>query len=189
MAFRTSGVLETRYCMGYTHPNTYHIIMLQFILVLIWMFWDKMMWYHVLLAAIGNGLVFLATDSRTNLLLGTILLTLMLLVKINKKLQEKTWIYGLGFLVLGGSLILSLLSVTVGTKWSFMELLNKLWTNRIFHSWEADGRLTAFSSVDYQVSLDMGFVKLLYNYGIVIFIAVISIIIAKLLQMQSIKNL
>lgn len=183
MDFRANGVMETRYCMGYTHPNTYHIILLQLCLALFWLLWEKIKWYHVLLAIVGNFLVFAATDSRTNLLLGMVLFGLMLIGKLKIKLQDKNWVYGLGFLVFGASLLLSLLTVIIGIDSKLMGFLNRLWTNRMMTGYFAgkkDGKLALFSSVDSQVSTDMGFIKMFYNYGIIIFIAVISLIVIKL---------
>ena len=182
MDFRSTGI-ETRYCMGYTHPNTYHIVLLQLCLALFWLLWEKTKWYHVLLAIVGNCLIFAATDSRTNLLVGIVLFLCMFIAKLKSRFQNKNWVYGLGFLVLGASLLLSLLTVLIGTDSKLIGFIDKMWTNRIRYGYLAvknNGILSLFSSVDSQVSTDMGYIRMFYNYGFIIFAAVILLFILKL---------
>lgn len=197
--FRAQGVMETRYCMGYTHPNTYHIVLLQLLLTAVWFYWERLKWYYLAAAIVINFVIFMATDSRTNLILGTGILGLLLLGKAVKGLSACKWLYPAGFLTLAGSLLLSFLTVVAGTGMALLEKIDRFWSGRIFwgHAWannylyyeEGVGhssspreQITLFSSESSQMQIDMGFIKLYYNYGIVIFAALIALVSIKLLQ-------
>ncbi len=197
--FRMQGVIETRYCMGYTHPNTYHIVLLQLLLTAVWFYWEKLKWYHLAAAIMINFGIFMATDSRTNLILGTGILGLLLLGKVIRGLSACKWLYTAGFLTLAGSLLLSFLTVVAGTRIALLEKIDRFWSGRILwgHAWannylyyeEGIGhssspreQITLFSSESSQMQIDMGFIKLYYNYGIVIFIGIIAFLAVKLLQ-------
>lgn len=199
MDFRAKGIVETRYCMGYTHPNTYHIILLQLLLAAIWFFWKRIKWFHMLLALLLNTVIYFATDSRTNLLLGTGFLLLLLAGKLIKGIQKQKWVYGMGFCVFAGAQILSLLTVLKGTGIGLLNRVNEFWSGRIFwgniwannYLYYANGRVSSmspreqfslFSGENSQIAIDMGFIRLYYNYGAVIFTAVMVFLLAKLLQ-------
>lgn len=195
--FRAMGVVETRYCFGFKHPNTCHIIFLQFVLALLWYFWDKIKWFHVLAAVLMNGVLFSFTDSRTNVLLGTGVLGILLLGKLWVGLQKAIWVYSFGILALAASLMLSLATVIQGTDAALLRLVDKVWSGRIFwgniwannYLFYTDGivsglsereRVSLFSHMDGQIPIDMGFIKLYYNYGIIIFVIVIALMLIML---------
>lgn len=202
--FRATGVAETRYCFGFTHPNTCHIVFLQFFLALIWYFWDKARWFHIAAAILANGALFIFTDSRTNVLLGTGILLILLIGKLRTELQKAWWMYGLGIAALTASLLLSLFTVIWGTEPAILRFVDKIWSGRIywghiranFYSMSDTDtairireRITLFSGLDKQIDIDMGFIKLYYNYGIIIFIIVVSLIFIKLYRNARKKDL
>lgn len=197
--FRAAGVVETRYCFGFKHPNACHIIILQFVLTLFWYFWDKIKWFHILAAALMNGILFVFTDSRTNVLLGTGVLGVMLLGKLWVGLQKAIWVYAFGIITLAVSLMLSLLTVIQGTESALLNFVDKIWSGRIYWGhiranyytiyednivtgYAEREIVTLFSHMDKQISIDMGFIKLYYNYGIIIFVMVITLMLIKLYQ-------
>ena len=204
--FRGLGI-ETRYCFGFTHPNTCHIIYLQFILVMIWYFWERVKWFHIVTAILINTVLFILTNSRTNMMLGTVVLGIMLMGKLWKWIQKAVWVYGLGIITLTASLILSFLTVIYDTTES--ELLNfvdKIWTSRIYWGhiwakyyliyedntvtgWTEREKVTLFSHRDGQILIDMGFLKLYYNYGIIIFTIVIALMLIKMYRNARKKDL
>lgn len=196
--FRGLG-METRYCFGFSHPNTCHIIYLQFILVLLWYFWEKVKWFHILAVALANGILFLFTDSRTNVILGTGILGIMLVGKLWTKLQKAVWVYGLGIIALVSSLTLSFWTAIQdpNNKSALLNFIDKIWTGRIYWGsywanfyveYTEDNRPIAipreriplFSHRDRQILIDMGFIKLFYNYGIILFAIVIVLVVIKL---------
>lgn len=175
--FRGNGD-ELRYCMGYTHPNTYHIILIQLLLAFIWLWWDKVKVYHFVLLFVLNFGVTYFTDSRTNLILGSAVIIAYALLKGIPRLQKRSGIYVMGFGVLAGSLVLSVLAVIYGTAIPILNVFNKAWTGRIELAYRLPryySKLTLFSSPEYQVSCDMGFVSTTYNYGIVIMLIIVGL--------------
>lgn len=204
--FRGLG-METRYCFGFTHPNTCHIIYMQFILVLIWYFWEKIKWFHIMAAILINAVLYIFTDSRTNMLLGTVVLGTMLLGKIWKWIQKAVWVYGLGIITLTTSLILSFLTVIHDTTESaLLDFVDKIWSGRIYWGhiwakyyliyeddkvtgWTEREKITLFSHRDGQILIDMGFLKLYYNYGIIIFAIVIALMLIKIYRNARKKDL
>lgn len=198
--FRDMGVVEARYCFGFKHPNACHIVLLQFALGLIWYFWEQIKWFHILTVILLNGILFIFTDSRTNMLLGAVLLAIMLLGKIWTKIQSLKLTYGLGIIALASSLLLSLATVMQhdpNNMSMLMRFIDKIWSGRIYWGsyWanfctdytDTNGaiivpreKISLFSHINSQISIDMGFIKLYYNYGIIIFIMVIALILIKL---------
>lgn len=195
--FRAMSVMETRYCFGFKHPNACHIIILQFALTLLWYFWEKIKWFHILAVALMNGILFAFTDSRTNALFGTGVLGIMLLGKLWVGLQKAIWVYGFGIITLAASLMLSLMTVIKGTESALLSFVDKIWSGRIYWGhiranyytiyednvatgYAEREIVTLFSHMDRQISIDMGFIKLYYNYGIIIFVIVIALILIKL---------
>lgn len=167
--FREVGI-EKRYCMGYTHPNSFHIIVIQLLLVVIWLLWDKLKWHHFVLFIALNMLIFCFTDSRTNVILGSVMLTALMLYKAYPHLAQKRSVYLFGIVVYVGCITLSILAALVGHTIPIMKQINELWTNRLMLAYAArlESKLTLFSGTDYQINCDMGFVNSIYSFGIVV---------------------
>ena len=181
--FRGNG-LETRYCMGFTHPNTFHIVCIQLMLSFIWLYWKKLKWYYFVILFGINLLITYFTDSRTNLLIGSAVLIAYLLLKVWPRISRWIGIYLAGFGVLVLSLLLSVVASVYGDATPFLIKLDELWTHRIRLSYwmRFQSKVTMFSGEEFQVNCDMGFVNTVYNYGIVIVLLVIGIIIWKLFE-------
>ena len=179
--FRGNGE-ELRYCFGYNHPNSCHIVYLQLALAAIWLYYEKMKWYHLIPALVLNGILAFFTDSRTGLLLGTVMFIFLGVIKIWNKLKQSAALYWLDFIALAGSLVMSVLAVTVGVKNPLLQAFDKLWTGRILYAGieASKSRVSLMSDVDLQISCDMGFVKLFYNYGVVIFVIFLAAVIWQL---------
>lgn len=174
--FRGNG-LEIRYCMGYTHPNTFHIVLIQLLLAGIWLFWDKLKWYHFIVCGGINILVNYYTDSRTNLILGSLILIACILLKLIPALRKWIGIYFAGITVLIISIFLSVSASVYGTSIPIFDKLNQIWTNRILMSYldRNNFRLTPFSYLECHASCDMGYVNIAYNYGWVIILIIIAL--------------
>lgn len=172
--FRDTGI-EIRYCMGYTHPNTFHIIILQLILVAICLLWDKMKWYSFVMFFLLNMMAFYFTDSRTSMILGSIMVISLMVLKMYPSLTKTSGLYFLGGMVYCGCIVLSILAILGGYTMPVLDKINRLWTNRLMWAYteRMKSKLTLFSGKDYQIRCDMGFVRTLYSYGVVIAILII----------------
>ncbi len=160
---------ELRYCFGYNHPNTCHIVYIQLALAFVWLYYDKLKWYIIGLIAVANVVLGLFTDSRTGILLGSVIFIFLMVIKKWNHLEENKVIYMMNYVTLIGCIILSYLAVTIGINNPLLAILSKLWTGRIEYAnlEAASSRLSLLSGSELQISCDMGFVKLLYNCGIV----------------------
>ena len=187
--FRDTGI-ETRYCMGYTHPNSFHIIFLQLLLVMIWLLWDKMKWYYFILLFGLNMLVFYYTDSRTNVILGSAMLMAFMGLKLYPHLVQKKGIYKFGGVVYAGCIALSLLAALGAHTMPVFDKINELWTNRMILAYaeRLDSKLTLFSGENYQVNCDMGFVNSIFSYGIIIAIMIMALMLFYLMSVNRNKN-
>lgn len=181
--FRERGI-EIRYCMGYTHPNTYHIVLIQIMLGVIWLFHEKMKWFWYVIFFMLNIVVMQFTDSRTNLIVGSCILIAYLLLRISPQISQCKGIYIAGFGVLGASILLSVLAVLFGNTIPVMKQINQLWSGRILMAYQAgqQSKITFFSGP--QFNCDMGFVSTLYNFGLVIVVMTTLLIIWKLLDIM-----
>lgn len=182
--FRGNG-LETRYCMGYTHPNTFHIVAIQLFLAMVWLFWDRIKWYYFIGFFGINLLITYYTDSRTGLLIGSVSAFAYMLLKLVPKLRTWMGIYILGFVALIGSLVLSIAAPIYGHNVPVLRWINQLWTNRIRMAYEVCWNLsiTAFSGPESQVNCDMGFVSTTYNWGWVIALLIVVLMCLQLFTM------
>ena len=70
----------------------------------------------------------------------------------------------------------------MGVKNPLLQAFDKLWTGRILYAGieASKSRVSLMSDVDLQISCDMGFVKLFYNYGVVIFVIFLAAVIWQL---------
>lgn len=187
--FRDIGI-EKRYCMGYTHPNSYHIIVIQLLLVVIWLLWDKLKWYHFVLLFGLNMLIYYFTNSRTNVILGSAMLIAFMVFKCYPQIAQKKGIYVFGGVVYVGCIVLSVLAALGAHTMPILNKINELWTNRMQWAYEEriKSKLTLFSGADYQINSDMGFVGNVYNYGVVIAIIIILLMTLYLLSVTKNKN-
>lgn len=183
-------LVEKRYCMGYNHPNSYHIIMLQLMLITVYVYWEKIKCSHIFLMMASNLILAFFTDSRTNAILGTVIFILAFWGKKYSAITKNKCIYLINFMVAISCIILSGFTILTGTKSKLLSLINRLWTERIRYAHDAAERskITLFSSKELQISCDMGFVEELYNYGIIIFILLLFIIFYKMVQNYKERN-
>ena len=70
--FQSGMIIETRYGMGYDHPNTAQIELLGLILVLFFIYGKRLKWPHYLLVLAYNHFIFTYTDSRTAYILAIV---------------------------------------------------------------------------------------------------------------------
>ena len=62
--YRGGGIYETRYSWGLGHPNAFHCMFLMLLLLAVAVYFEKMTWYHLLIACILNVVIYRYTDSN-----------------------------------------------------------------------------------------------------------------------------
>lgn len=195
------GQVETRYTLGMGHPNALHCMVWALITLGLYLYGNKMKWYHYFLVLIINFGVFFLSVSRTSLLVG--IFTIVMFYLTSERRPEKikkasTWVSAA---TMPGSVILSVCiaanayrvynydwhrfeehdSVTM-----FFVKINNILNGRIRiltenPGWEGSiNSWSLFSKPGSNYYFDMGWVRLFYWYGIIpagIFVFVLFILI------------
>lgn len=171
------GKLETRYCMGYIHPNSWAQAVFGILALSIAGFYEKLDWKGVILLGAINIVVYRYSISRTCLLGGMILLCLFLLMKYGRKIFD-FWIVRIGFIagtiVLWGSVfMLRIEAVTpIIEKWDMRFFTGRLSMAKIFIDRLGISILGGVipDELDGGYVLDMGYMRMLLENGLVIYL-------------------
>lgn len=169
--------LETRYCMGYIHPNSWAQAIFAIMTLIVAGFYEKLDWKCVIFLVILNCVVYCLSISRTGLLGGLILLLLLVFAKYGKKIFD--------FLIVKIGLLTSVImlwgSVCIGKLDLSMEWIQildqKVFTRRLAMAqlfYKIFG-ISPFgenipSQLEYGHVLDMGYMRMLLENGTLIYI-------------------
>lgn len=194
------GQVETRYTFGMGHPNALHCMVWALMTLGLYLYANKMKWYHYFLMLIINFGVFLLSVSRTSLLVGIFTIVMFYLSSVRRPEKIKkasTWVSAA---TMPGSVILSVCiaanayrvynydwhrfeehdSVTM-----FFVKINNILNGRIRiltenSGWEGSiNSWSLFSKPGSNYYFDMGWVRLFYWYGIIpacIFVLVLFVL-------------
>ncbi len=170
--------LETRYCLGLGHPNALHCMVLMLTILGLYLYGEKIkpVFYGLLLA--GNVGLYLLTRSNTGFALTTVAILGFFLLGhadrwIPKKMDLSRFLCGVCIAVLAVVLLLSVLAAVWGYNLPIMAKADRLLNGRIISLWDAtfhDGTLSTwswFSGRENDNFFDMGFVRLIYWYGVI----------------------
>lgn len=190
------GEIETRYTLGMGHPNSLHGMFFMLMLLLIYLYGEKMRIYHFLLLLLANWGVFLLTDSRTGGAISALAILGAIIIKCSKKIQKGKLIYILSEI----ELFLCVGIAYCGAKYSLyvlyypkLKLFDRMLSGRIGNLYNGTvshaGALqtwTLWGVPENEYYFDMGWVRLFYWYGVIP--ALIYIIVLGLLIWQLRKN-
>ena len=165
------GIVETRYCFGMGHPNAFHCMVYMMISLCLYIYIDKMKWYHFILLFVGNLLVYHYTDSNTAMLVVSATIIGAAAMKYIPILKNMKWIYCLGAAFVLILVLFSMAGSHTGCETPFMYELDQLLNGRFQYAhaienarvenWELFSR-----STDTEF-FDQGFIRLFYWYGII----------------------
>ena len=163
------GTIERRYCLGLGHPNALHCMIWALVTLGIYLYMEKIRWYHYLILFLGNIGLYLLTVSRTGALVTAFTILLGLIFTVFPFLKEKRWIYIAGMTGAAFCVLFSLLAAAKGHDWKFLEWVDRYVTNRILFANYYTGmdKWSVFSDPSATSYQDMGFVRLFYWYGII----------------------
>ena len=166
--YRDTGI-ERRYCLGLGHPNALHCMVWALITLGIYLYFEKLKWYHYLLLEALNIGFYLLTDSRTGVTAATCTILIGLFFSLFPKLRSAKWVYIMGAAGVLLCIAFSVLVAMFGCEIPALEKLNGLLTGRIFWSnyYCAASDWTMFASPQNDKYLDMGYIRMFYWYGIV----------------------
>lgn len=185
--------VERRYTLGMGHPNALSCMFLMLLCMGIYVYAERMKWYVYLFLMLLNIGIYGLTDSRSSMLIATILLLGSFVMTYCGFFREKKFSYVCGFLVfllcIGFSVDAAAGALQVKDAWvgyvyeqrepsdkhmQFLLQADKFMNGRIkslTNSTRNDGTIETWSAfscpenMDYY--FDMGWVKLFYRYGVV----------------------
>ena len=186
------GENELRFCFGYSHPNTFHYAAWMLVSVGIYLWHEKMKHYHYVLLLIFTMVITVLTHSRTGGFLMFATVILFWIVSKTKKSYRMPYILSAGVVML--LLVGSAIPIIFGYKDNIFRYINILLNNRLEMARAAvrfDRILytSLFSNPANEIQIDMGFVRIVYTFGIVPTILFVGCIFYLLFHAYKTKNL
>ena len=200
MDFGRGGV-ESRYALGMGHPNALHCMVWALTTLGLYLYGDKLKWYHYILALVTNIGVFFLSVSRTSLLVGIFTIVMSYLTAGKRQEKVKKICAYMGAAATLGSVLLSVFIAANAYRvynydWHRFEehdmvtrilvRINNILNGRIrmltgSSGWEGSiSSWRLFSKPESEYYFDMGWVRLFYWYGIIpacVFVAVLFVLI------------
>lgn len=184
--YETAGTPDTRFTLGFGHPNTLYCMVWVLMLLGMYVYSEKMKWYTYLGLAIGSLGMFFMTKTATGILIALFSLVLAAMFQYLPKLRESKVIQGLS---LGGYAVCIIVSVLGAANaqrvsdyyWSrdfslkakFYVYIDKILTGRLLtlaSTETAQGTIKSwklFSTPQSNYYFDLGWIRLFYWYGII----------------------
>jgi len=169
------GMIENRYCFGFSHPNNIHGVLWFVTTIAVLLFKNKYDWkYYCAFSAVNLGLYFF-TASRTGMIVTQLVIVGgFLYTYANKNVFDKIAVYVAGFIGYLGIIVLTLASVIV-CGWEgygpILGIVDRLTTGRVslaykyariewWHMWEQGGISNRI--------IDNGFAAIGINLGFIV---------------------
>lgn len=200
------GSIETRYTLGMGHPNALQCMVWALTALGIYLYREKMRFYHFVVVFILNVAAFVLSDSKTSFLVAVFTIAVAYLSgeKLPKRIKKLcAWLNGVVVIgSIGSSIVMAANAYRVyNHDWHCVSdpvtmlfvRLNDLLNGRIrilteTVGWEGSmNSWTLFSGPDSIYYFDMGWVRLFYWYGIIpgcVFVAVIVILLIYFLKKE-----
>lgn len=200
------GSIETRYTLGMGHPNALQCMVWALTALGLYLYREKMRFYHFAVVFILNVVAFVLSDSKTSFLVAAFTIAVAYLSgeKLPKRIKKLcAWLNGVVVIgSIGASIVMAANAYRVyNHDWHCVSdpvtmlfvRLNDLLNGRVrilteTVGWEGSmNSWTLFSGPDSIYYFDMGWVRLFYWYGIIpgcVFVAVIVILLIYFLKKE-----
>lgn len=174
-AYRDTYEMQNRYVWGFNSPNTTHYVLIRLALVAMYLWWDKLRWWHIAGVLACNYALYRLTDSRTGYLVGLAACLLAVFFMYCRKLRDwKVWAY-LAVLMIGAMAVFSLHFL----RWDFYQYdkihtcpgyvyqVNSMMVGRIHQAlkYTQGVEISPFGTRQPNVRCDMGYIKLFFQEG------------------------
>ncbi|MBQ6806741.1 MAG: hypothetical protein IJO97_04850 [Lachnospiraceae bacterium] len=187
------GYEQTRYTLGMGHPNALSCMFLMLLAMGIYTFSERMKWYSYLFLMLLNVGVFWLTDSKTSMLITTLLLMGTFVITYSKFLREKWFVYACGLLI-----FVLCIAFSVDAAVNAQNVREAKWNESYYGEARFDAHVVGLLRIDEQINgrivsltnsenkdgtietwsmfscpnnmtyyFDMGWVKLFYRYGVI----------------------
>lgn len=121
------GQIETRYCLGFSHPNNVHGTLWYIVSLAIILYKDRFDWRIYTALTVINVVLYIFTDSKAGLGVTQLMIIAGLAYKYaNNYFFEKKWIYIIGALIFVTILTLTIISVNVCGWYGYGPVLSKI---------------------------------------------------------------
>ena len=165
------SIIETRYCFGMGHPNAFQGMLFMLITLCLYLYEDKMKWFHFIFLAFFNYFAYRYTDSNTGFLVCTAVIAGVALLKYCKPLQKSKIVYLLGALFVIGIVVFSAVGSHTGIENKLIDRLDTILNGRFKFAHKIEAARVEnwmiFASAANTEYFDAGFIKLFYWYGII----------------------
>jgi len=165
------GIVETRYCFGMGHPNAFQCMMYMMTVLCLYIYVDKMKWYHFVLLFLINVMTYHYTDSNTAMLVIGATIIGAAIMKYVPILKNLKWIYWLSAAFVLALVIFSAVGSYTGRETQFMYGLDQVLNGRFQYAHAIENarveNWTLFSNRLNTEFFDQGFIRLFYWYGII----------------------
>lgn len=165
------GIVETRYCFGMGHPNAFQCMMYMMTVLCLYIYVDKMKWYHFVLLFLINVMTYHYTDSNTAMLVIGATIIGAAIMKYVSILKNLKWIYWLSAAFVLALVIFSAVGSYTGRETQFMYDLDQILNGRFQYAHAIENarveNWTLFSNRANTEFFDQGFIRLFYWYGII----------------------
>ena len=165
------GIVETRYCFGMGHPNAFQCMMYMMTVLCLYIYVDKMKWYHFVLLLLINVMTYHYTDSNTAMLVIGATIIGAAIMKYVPILKNLKWIYWLSAAFVLTLVIFSAVGSYTGRETQFMYDLDQILNGRFQYAHVIENarveNWTLFSNRANTEFFDQGFIRLFYWYGII----------------------
>lgn len=187
-----NGNFDTRYTLGFGHPNTLHISLFILLSLYIYLNFDKLDLKRYVFLFASNIYIYSFSKSRTGLMGCTILLLLCIVSKSNR-IHIKSLLYKAPKITFLFMIAFSYVTAVLYGRLPILTLLNALLNNRIVYSsyFIQNYGLTLFgSNIDSASAiLDSSYIAFLALYGIVGFILIGIILFSVCKYVESQKDM
>ena len=188
------GTVQARWSFGFGHPNALHCMALMLMLLLIALYGKKIGKAGYAALFILNLLLYFLTKAESGFLSAALAIVMAYLFSVSGQLRENGTAYYAGEILFILCLLFSLLSASYGDSIPWMMRLNRLLTGRISALWDTnyfEGTIRTwglFASPRNQYYFDMGWVRLVYWYGLIPAAMMLAVIFELFRQIRKKKD-
>lgn len=165
------GAVETRYCFGMGHPNSFSAMLFMVSTIAVYLCMPGTKMWQIAAIYLINIVSFLFTDSNTTLIVITAFIAGTILLKYCDRLNRGNMIYIVGAALFIAIVLFSIYGAKVGNGTPLMYRLDKVLNGRFEYAYIHEAaRLEnwrLFAAPENQEFFDQGFIRLFYWYGVV----------------------
>ncbi|MCI7040951.1 MAG: hypothetical protein MR992_02295 [Lachnospiraceae bacterium] len=193
---------ETRYCLGMGHPNALHCMFFMILLLVMYLYGEKMRLYQFLAAFFLNIGMFMLTGSKTGTMVSAFAILFTMIMQYFPKLREMPTVYILTMVELAGCAFIAFWAAIHSrilpyypNLRKFDRLLSDRIVNLYYNSEVHAGTLstwTLWGVPENEYYFDLGWVRLFYWYGIIpacIYLAILFLLIRQLQKERDYRGL